>query len=139
VFDALDQVLQQVVAGFGTLDVSQLGHLLREQVLILETGHRFGRRDPSVALPIDADENVALREIGAIEVARRMRTSAHLKHHRRDPDALDRLLCRHTLFREFVQSRAHEDTEPLIGCSDRRGHEPRAEASCRRELISSLR
>ncbi len=63
-----------------------------------------------------------LREVRAIEVAWRVRASTRFEHHRRESDCLDRLLGGSALVREFLQRRAHEDAEPLIGCSDQRCH-----------------
>ena len=114
--------VQQVFTRVRPLDVDELGHLLGEQVLVLEARDGFVRRDPPVALPVDADEDVALRDVRAIEVARRVRASTHLEHHRREADALDRFLGGDALVRELLQRRAHEDAQPLIGCSDQRVH-----------------
>jgi len=63
------------------LEVDQLGHVAGEEVLVLEAGHLFAGSDPAVAFPVDAEEDVALGEVGAVEVPRRMRAGAELEHH----------------------------------------------------------
>ena len=61
-----------------------------EAVLVLEARDLLVGRDPAVALAVDADEDVALREVGAVQLARRMRPRAELEHHRREAQPLDR-------------------------------------------------
>src|SRR5688572_29698964 len=46
--------------------------------------------DPAVALPVDADEAVALGEVCAVEIAGRMRARACLEHDGREPHVLNR-------------------------------------------------
>ena len=73
------------------LDVDQLWASSPEQVLVLQAGDLHLRRDPAVALPVQPDEDVALRQVGAIQVARRMRPRAELEEDRREPQLGDGL------------------------------------------------
>jgi hypothetical protein len=50
--------------------------------LILQTRNLHPRTHPAIPLPIDADENLALLQIGPIHALRRMRPGAGLKPHR---------------------------------------------------------
>ena len=74
----------------GRLHVQQPWQRSRQPELVLETRDVHVRPDPSVALPIQADEDVGLREVRPIELARRMRPSTELEHDRRQPEGRDR-------------------------------------------------
>ena len=79
----------------------------------------FFGRDPAVAVGVDADEDVALREVGAIQLARRVRPGAELEHHRGEPHPLDGGAHGRPLVGELAQGRTHEDPQPLVGRADR--------------------
>ena len=83
----------------------------REVVLVLEPETSSSGRDPAVAVAVDADEDVALREVGAVELARRMRPGAELEHHRGQPHPLDRRAHGPPLVGELAQGRAHEHAQ----------------------------
>ena len=103
------------------LDVDELRHRRGgEVVLVLEARDLLVGRDPAVALAVDADEHVALLEVGAVELAGRMRAGAELEHDRRQAQPLDRGARRAALVGEFAQGRAHEHPDPLVGRADRR-------------------
>ncbi len=135
--DAVDQLDQPLLAVRGRLDVDELGHRRRrEVVLVLEPGHLLIGGDPAVALGVDADEDVGLREVRAVERARRVRPCAELEHHRSQVQPLDRRTSRAPLVGELAQGRADEDPESLIGSADHRarrvGHERHPHpAACR--------
>ena len=67
------------------------------------------RSDPPVALPVDTEEDVALREVRRIQVARRMRPRALLEEDRRQPQRRDRLTNRRTLEGKLAKRRRDED------------------------------
>lgn len=72
------------------------------------------------ALPVDADEDLALGQVGAVELAGRMRPGAGLEHHGNEPQAGHGVLHRLALGGQFLQRRAGEDPDPLIGRADHR-------------------
>ena len=118
--DAVDQLVQALVAVFRRLDVDELRHRRGgEVVLVLESRDRLVGCDPAVALAVDADEDVGLREVGAVQLAGRMRTRAELEHDGGETQALDRRAHRLSLVGEFAQRRAHEHPETLVGRADR--------------------
>ena len=90
----------------------------REAVLVLESGDLLARRDPPVLLPVHADEHVALLEVGAIQLSRRMRPRTELEHHRGEPQSLDRGARGAALGFELLQGGADEDPQPLIRGAD---------------------
>ena len=117
--DARDQLLQPLFAVSACLDVNELGHLTRREiVLVLEPGDLLAGRHPPVAFGIDADEHVALREIGAVQLARRVRPRAELEHHGREAHAFDGSAHGRPLVCEFAQGRTHENPDPLVGRAD---------------------
>ena len=123
--DAGDELGEALVAGVGVLDVDELGHPgVGEVVLVLEAGDVFFGSDPPVAGAVDADEHVALREVGPVEVPRRMRAGAQLEHHGRESQALDGRPHCFTFVSELAQGRAHEHPDPLVGCADHGGSSP---------------
>ena len=89
-----------------------------EVVLVLEAGDLLVGRDPAVAVAVDADEDVALREVGAVELAGRVRAGAELEHDRREAHALDRGARGASFVGELAQGRADEDPDPLVGRAD---------------------
>ena len=88
--DARDHLLQPRFALGAPLEVDELGHRARgEVVLVLQPRDLFAGRHPPVAVGVDADEHVALREIGAVQLAGRVRPRAELEHDGREVHALD--------------------------------------------------
>gem|GEM_PF-5805461 len=88
------------------------------QVVELEVGDLLAWRDPAVALPVDRDEDMALLEVGAVQLARRMGPGAELEHHRREVQPLDRLSGGLSLLRQLLQRRADEDPQALVRGAD---------------------
>ena len=119
VADPRDERVEPFVAFGGLLDVDELRHLVRrEPVLVLEAGDLLTRRDPAVLLPVDAHEHVALREVGAIQLLRRVRPRPELEHHRREVQPFDRA-ARGGAFRfQFAEGGADEDPQALVWRSD---------------------
>ncbi len=117
--DALDQLGEALVPRRRLLDVDELRHSDRgEVVLVLESRDVLVGSHPAVALAVDADEHVALREVRAIELAGRMGPRAELEHDGREPHPLDGATHRPTLVREFAQRRTHEHPDPLVRRTD---------------------
>ena len=120
VADPGQELAEALLALRGLLQVDELRHVARgEPVLVLEAGDLVARRDPAVVLPVDADEDVALLQVGAVELLRRMRPSTELEHDRREVQPLDRGARGSALGLELLQGRADEDPEPLVGRADR--------------------
>ena len=101
------------------LDVDEPGHLARgEVVLVLEAGDVLAGGDPPVAVGVDPDEHVALREVGAVQLAGRMRAGAELEHDRGQAHAFDGRADGRPFLCEFAQGRTHEHPDPLVGRAD---------------------
>ena len=82
---------EPLLAFGGLLHVDELRHLARrEPVLVLEPRDLLTGADPAVLLPVDAHEHVALREVGAVQLPRRVRPRPELEHHRREVQPFDR-------------------------------------------------
>ena len=106
----------------GRLDVDELRHRCRGQVvLVLEAGDLLVGGDPAVAVAVDADEDVGLGEVRAVQRAGRVRAGAELEHHRRQVEAFDRGAGGAPLVGELAQRRADEHPQPLVGRADRTG------------------
>ena len=74
VADPRHEAVEPLIAFGGLLHVDELRHLSRRQpVLVLEAGDLLTGRDPAVLLPVDADEHVALLEVGPVQLPRRVR------------------------------------------------------------------
>jgi hypothetical protein len=110
----------RVAGGGGSLDVEQPRLLRREAVLLLQSRNGPAGRDPAVALAVDADEHVALVEVGGVELARRVRTCAELEHDGRQPKPLDRVSRCRAFVRELLERRADEHPQALVRCRDHR-------------------
>lgn len=61
---------------------------------------------------------MALIKVGAIQIARGMGPCAEFEHDRRQVQLQNGLAHRGTLVGQFLQRRADEDTQALIGCAD---------------------
>ncbi len=117
--DPPDQLLQPFFAPVAALDVDELRHApRREVVLVLEPGDLLARRDPAVAVGVDPDEHVALGEVRAVQLPRGMRPRAEFEHHRRELHLLDRGAHGPPLVGQLVQGRTDEDPQPLVGGPD---------------------
>ena len=119
--DAVEQVVEPRIAlGRRVLDVDQVRQRRRQEVLVFEARDVLVGRDPPVALPVHADEDVALREVGAVQRARRMRPCPELEHDRGQTERLDRGTCRFALGLQLTEGGAQEDPDALVGSADRR-------------------
>ena len=84
--DQFEQLLEPWLSGFWCLlDVDELRSVPGEVVLVLEPRDALAGGDPAVVPAVDADEDVALVEIGAIQVAWRMRSGAELEQNGGQP------------------------------------------------------
>jgi len=100
------------------LDVQEPRHTGRESILVLETRYLLAGRYPAVALPVDADEHLALFEVGAVEILRRVRAGADLEQHGSQLQPFDRRACSRALGPELLQRRRHEDAQSLVRGQD---------------------
>ena len=73
---------------------------------------------------IHAHEHLALRQVGAVYLARRVRPGAQLEHHRHQPQTGHRVPHCLPLSGQFLQRGTHKDPQPLVGRADqiRLGH-----------------
>ena len=101
------------------LDVQQPGDRVGESELVLESRDVHVRPDPAVPLPVQADEDVGLREVGPVQLARWVRSGTELEQHRREPQRRDGTGHRGTLLGELGQRGAHEDAQTLVRGPDR--------------------
>ena len=103
------------------LDVQQPGDRVGQPELVLESRDVHARPDPAVPLPVQADEDVGLREVGPVQLARWVRSGAELEQHRREPQGRDgaghRARARRRA-RPAWSSRRRADAGP--GCGSRR-------------------
>ena len=119
--DAVEELRQTGLPLAGFFHVDQLRHLrARKTVLVLQSRDVLARSHPSVSLAVEPHEDVALREVGAVQVARRMRARAELEHHGSEVELLDGRTHRASLDREFAERRTHEHAQALVGSTDRR-------------------
>jgi hypothetical protein len=104
--DAADEGAQAVLPGDGRLlHIEEHRLTLSELELVLDARDRRSRRDPAVALPVNADEDVALADVGGIEVARRVRTRALFEQDRRETQRGDRLARLHAFEGQLAKRR----------------------------------
>ena len=82
---------------------------MREPKLIFQAGDVHARPDPAVTLPVEADEDVGLRQVGPVQLPWWVWSSAELEHHRRQPKRRDRASDRGAFLGELDQRGAHED------------------------------
>ena len=129
VADPLEQLVEPLLPVLAALEVDELRDVGREVPLVLEARHLLARGDPAVLLPVDADEDVALLEVGAVQLARRMRPRAELEHHRREGEPLDRGPRGAPLGRQLLQRRADEHAQALVGRPDATGDRVHASQS----------
>ena len=108
--------------GCRCLDIQQAGHRHGEPELVLQARDVHVRTNPSVPLPVQADEDVGLGQIGSIQLPRRVRSSPELEHHRCEQEPGDGASHRGALLRHLGERRAHEDTQSLVGRPDRGRH-----------------
>ena len=81
--DAVEQFGEAGVAiGGGMLDVDQMRQLGGEEVFVLEPRDLLVGCDPSVFLPVQTDEDVALREVCAVQRPGRVRPRPEFEHDR---------------------------------------------------------
>jgi Enoyl-CoA hydratase/isomerase len=98
----------------------------RQVELLRQTRHLHARPDLPVALPVQADENVALRQVGAVQIPRRMRTGPQLEQHRRQPQRRDSPRNSPPLRRQLTQCGAHEHPQTLVRGPDNHAALPQA-------------
>jgi hypothetical protein len=120
--DALEQLLEARLPVVRCLDVHQLRHPLCQHVLVFESRDLFSRRDPSVAFPVNADEDVALRQIAAVKVPGWVRARAEFEHDRDEVQRLDGFAHGEAFVLQLTEGRADEDAQALIGGDPASGH-----------------
>jgi hypothetical protein len=76
--DPCQHLRQPGLALRGGLHVDELGLVPRQEILILKTGDLLAGRHPAVLLPVDPDENLALRQIGPVQLTRGVRPRPEL-------------------------------------------------------------
>src|SRR5262249_46043092 len=104
----------------GRLEVDQPGFVAREQVLVLQARHLHPWRDPAVALPVEAHEDIALRQVSPVELTRRVGTRTRLEEHGRETQLGDGPTQGGSLSSQFLERRTDKDAHPLVRRADRR-------------------
>ena len=102
------------------LHVHQARQVPRQLELVLQARDRHARPDPPVALPVEADEHVALGDVGAVQVPRRMRSRPSAEQHRRKAKRGDRSGRRRALFGQLTHCGADEHPQTLVRGADGR-------------------
>ena len=124
--DPIQQRLEPLLLVRAFLDVHELRHLRRRQpVLVLEPRDLLARRDPSVPLAVEPDEDVTLLEVRPIQITRRMRPRPELEHHGSQEKPLDRRAHDPALRGQLLERGTHEHPQALVRRADRasgRGH-----------------
>ena len=124
--DPIQQRLEPLLLVGALLDVHELRHLRRRQpILVLEPRDLLARRDPSVPLAIEPDEDVTLLEVRPIQITRRMRPRPELEHHGSQQKPLDRRAHHPALRGQLLERGTHEHPQALVRRADRasgRGH-----------------
>src|SRR5215469_18926103 len=88
--DAIQQPLQgRLALRCRGLEVDQPGFLTRKLVLVLQARDLHAGGNPAIALPVEADEDIALRQVGAVEFTWWVGTSPRLEEHRGQPQLCD--------------------------------------------------
>lgn len=107
-----------VAPGGGPFHVDELGFVPAEQVLVFKARGLLSRGHPSVLLPVNPDEHLALSEISPVELTGRMRPCPELEHHRGQVQPGDRAPGCVPLSCELLEGRGYEDPDPPIGRAD---------------------
>ena len=119
--DAVEQRMQALLPLWsGCLDIDQLRFPARELVLVLQAGYLHTGGDPAIALPVEADEDIALRQVGPVQLARWIRACAQLEKHGRQAQLRDGLSCRSPLRGQLVERRADKHPHALVRRADHR-------------------
>ena len=119
-FDSADELAQAVFAsGRRLLDVEEHRLALREVELVLEARDRTSRHDPAVALPVHADEHIALFDVRRVQVARSVGTRTLLEEHRRQVQRRDGFARHRPLGCELAERGRDEHAQPAIRSQDR--------------------
>src|SRR5262249_59317631 len=89
--DARKQLVETGLAiGRGRLHIQQTWQCSRQLELVLQPRDRHVRANLAVSLPVEADEDVALSQVRAVQLPRRGRPRPKLEQHRRQPQRRDR-------------------------------------------------
>ena len=108
----------RIAGGRSRFDVEQPRQVRRPVQLVFEAGDGHAGSDPAVAVGVDADEDIGLRQIGPVHGLRRVRPGPGLEHHRSEPQLLDRRPGRAALGRQFREGRGHEHPNSVVRCPD---------------------
>jgi hypothetical protein len=113
-----------LLVGSGTLQVQQHGLARGQAVLVFQARDVHPRGHPAVPLPVDTHEHLALRQVGPVHAARRVRTSTRLIPHRHQAQPLDGPPGGHPLTCQLFHSRGDKDPDPLVRREDNIGPGP---------------
>ena len=120
--DAVNQRRQAwLLVGSGTLQVQQHGLARGQAVLVFQARDVHPRGDPAVPLPVDTHEHLALRQVGPVHAARRVRAGTRLIPHRHQAQPLDGPPGGHPLTCQLFQGRGDKDPDPLVRREDNIG------------------
>src|SRR5437660_10105674 len=97
----------------GSLDVDELRFPTRELVLVLQARYLHSGGNPAIALPVEADEDIALGQVGPVQFTRWIGSCPRLEEHRGQSQLGDGLACRSSLVAQLVQGRAAKQAHAL--------------------------
>jgi hypothetical protein len=80
----------RLALGRRLLEVEQPRPVAGEAVLVLQPRQRLAGRDPAVALPVDPEEDLALFQVGPVQLAGRVRPGTELEQDGHEAQLLDR-------------------------------------------------
>jgi hypothetical protein len=114
--DPLEQLRQsRVTTGRRRLDVHQPRFVTGGDVLVLQPGDGLAGSDPAVLLPVDAQEDVALPQVGQVEILRGDGGVHQLEQDRSEVKPLHRLADGNALGRQLLHRGTDEDPDSLVG------------------------
>ena len=138
--DAVNQRRQAwLLVGSGTLQVQQHGLARGQAVLVFQARDVHPRGDPAVPLPVDTHEHLALRQVGPVHAARRVRAGTRLIPHRHQAQPLDGPPGGRPLTGQLFQGRGDKDPDPLVRREDNTGPGLRRLVAHRGPRTSALR
>src|SRR5437879_1130211 len=85
----LYELLHEAIASARRLEVDQPGFVTRELVLVLQARDRHAGGDPAITLPVEADEDIALGQVGPVQFTRWVGPCPRLEEHGRQPQLHD--------------------------------------------------
>ena len=100
------------------LDIQQPRQLTGQLELLLQARDPRAGDELAVPLPVQPDENIALRQVRPVQLGRRIRPGAKLEHDRGQPQRRNGTRNRLSLLSQLTQRGTHEHPQPPVGGPD---------------------